>query len=272
MPKGLTVPRAGERAAQCTELDATVVHLTKAQDWELLLRVIGGHGMQVLARGGARKVRRWVAAVPAKVAAESPWATYWSAAATLPESPVAARALLTKVWPAFEEHGDRAGQLLCAAAVLETYQFEWTSFRGAQDWTLRLEACLATGVALESPEAEPRVLANWLFARTQILPELEQRRKSKRPGLSRGARFCARSLCEPYAPLHERMSAAVSGGMPSRHRGLIACHRELGHHLAAMTVYRRRSELLTRMLRIQPSSKTVALYQSVRQLAMSQAP
>jgi LuxR family transcriptional regulator, maltose regulon positive regulatory protein len=55
------------------------------------------------------------------------------------------------------------------------------------------------------------------------------------------------------------------------HRGLIMCHRELGDHAAAVAAYRRCSELLLKGLGVQPSSKTLALYQSVRRDATSQA-
>jgi two-component SAPR family response regulator len=55
------------------------------------------------------------------------------------------------------------------------------------------------------------------------------------------------------------------------HRGLMMCHRELGDHGAAVQAYRRCSELLLNRLGVQPSSKTLALYQSVRHDAMSQA-
>jgi DNA-binding SARP family transcriptional activator len=55
------------------------------------------------------------------------------------------------------------------------------------------------------------------------------------------------------------------------HRGLIMCHRELGDHAAAVKAYRRCSELLLKRLGVQPSSKTLALYQSVKREAMSQA-
>jgi two-component SAPR family response regulator len=54
------------------------------------------------------------------------------------------------------------------------------------------------------------------------------------------------------------------------HRGLITCHRELGDHAAAVKAYRRCSELLLTRLGVQPSSKTLALYQSVRHEAMPQ--
>jgi LuxR family transcriptional regulator, maltose regulon positive regulatory protein len=55
------------------------------------------------------------------------------------------------------------------------------------------------------------------------------------------------------------------------HRGLILCHRELGDHAAAVKAYRRCSELLLKRLGVQPSSKTLALYRSVRHEGLSQA-
>jgi LuxR family transcriptional regulator, maltose regulon positive regulatory protein len=55
------------------------------------------------------------------------------------------------------------------------------------------------------------------------------------------------------------------------HRGLMMCHRELGDHGAAVQAYRRCSELLLKRLGVQPSSKTLALYQRVRHEAVSQA-
>jgi LuxR family transcriptional regulator, maltose regulon positive regulatory protein len=55
------------------------------------------------------------------------------------------------------------------------------------------------------------------------------------------------------------------------HRGLMMCYRELGDHGAAVQAYRRCSELLLKKLGVQPSSKTLALYRSVRHEAVAQA-
>ena len=55
------------------------------------------------------------------------------------------------------------------------------------------------------------------------------------------------------------------------HRGLIVCYRELGDHGAAVMAYRRCSELLLTSLGVRPSSKTLALYQSVTHPERSQA-
>jgi LuxR family maltose regulon positive regulatory protein len=51
------------------------------------------------------------------------------------------------------------------------------------------------------------------------------------------------------------------------YRGLMLCYRELGDHSAALQIYRRCRELLTRFLGIPPNAKTQALYHSVRERA-----
>jgi hypothetical protein len=148
---------------QNADLDASVALRARSEDWAALLRLIRRHGTRALAQGRAKAVRKWVATFPPQFAADVPWVAYWSGAATISECPTTARALLAKAWSAFEVRADAVGQLLSAAGILETYQFEWTSFETARDWTERLEACLASGVIVECPETELRVLANWLL-------------------------------------------------------------------------------------------------------------
>jgi hypothetical protein len=166
-------PEESIRVEQTANLDASVALRAQSHDWVALLRLICRHGTRVLAEGRAKTLRKWVATFPAKFAADVPWVGYWSGAATISESPTAARALFGKAWMAFETRTDFAGQLLCAAGILETYQFEWTSFEAARDWTVRLEGCLAKGAIVICPETELRVMANWLFARTKVFPGLD---------------------------------------------------------------------------------------------------
>lgn len=55
------------------------------------------------------------------------------------------------------------------------------------------------------------------------------------------------------------------------HRGLMMCHRELGDQSAAVQAFRRCSELLLKRLGMRPSSKTLAVYQSIRREVMSES-
>lgn len=93
-----------------------------------------------------------------------------SGGSSVGDSRVAARATLQAAWDKFEERSDRMGQLLTAAAMLETYQFEWSSFAPAHLWIDRLEACLDPEPAFPSREAELQVYANLLFTIARVRP------------------------------------------------------------------------------------------------------
>lgn len=166
--------RASAILEQCGEIEATAALRVQTQDWDGLLRQICTHGMRMLAQEETKTIRKWIAAFPASVAAHLPWLTYWSGTAAILESPVAARALLDRAWTLFEQSGDRAGQLLTAAGMLETYQFEWSTYEPVPVWIDRLEACLQAGTTAPSPEAEIRVLTNLLFALTSVRPSPER--------------------------------------------------------------------------------------------------
>jgi LuxR family transcriptional regulator, maltose regulon positive regulatory protein len=102
-----------------------------------------------------------------------------------------------------------------------------------------------------------------------------ERRQSLRERFVRAIGSCARSyenrgLWQEAAEVYQ-VGIEVDSLSEEFHRGLITCHRELGDHGAAVQAYRRCSELLLKRLGVQPSSKTLALYQSVRHEAMSQA-
>jgi len=82
--------------------------------------------------------------------------------------------------------------------------------------------------------------------------------------------FEARGLWQEAAGVYQ-VGIEVDSLAEDLHRGLMTCHRELGDHVAAVQAFRRCSELLTEVLGLPPSSKTRALYHSVRHEAASQA-
>lgn len=79
-----------------------------------------------------------------------------------------------------------------------------------------------------------------------------------------------RGLWQEAAGVYQ-VGIEVDGLEEEFHRGLMMCYRELGDHAAAVQAYRRCSELLLKRLGVQPSSRTLTLYQSVRREAMSRA-
>src|SRR5579862_7399617 len=86
------------------------------------------------------------------------------------DNAVLARGALESAWSRFEDRADRTGQLLAASCMLETYQFEWSSFAPAQPWIDRLAACIGSDAVFVSRDAELRVYANLLLALTCVRP------------------------------------------------------------------------------------------------------
>jgi len=217
--------RAGAILERCGELDASMALRARIGDWKSLLDLTCTHGIRLLGQGHSKALRKWLAAFPRELAAASPWLSYWSGAAALAESPVAARAALDNAWVRFEETADRPGQMLTAAAMLETYQSEWSTHEPAGIWIDRLETCLAAGVTFPSREAELRVLASLLFARVHV-----------RPALERSATYIARlqGLLNTDLEVNQRLFAARALLVGFCSRMDIDSARELAARMRAM--------------------------------------
>ena len=151
-----------------SELEALAALMVRARNWPTLLQLIFRHGMRLLAQGHAATVRNWVEEFPAETYANDPWLTYWSGAASLSVNIGTARRLLETAWHRFVERGDRIGQLLSAAAMLESHQTGLSSAASMVMWIERVQACLHSIPAMPSREAELRVHANLLFGLASV--------------------------------------------------------------------------------------------------------
>jgi LuxR family maltose regulon positive regulatory protein len=168
-----TANRASGLVEQVDEINALVESFARTGHWECLVPVMLQHGTRFLAQGHAAILRRWIDMTPSKFRAREPWLTYWSGATSIGDEPILARAALENAWSGFEEHADRTGQLLAATCMLETYQFEWSSFAPMRTWIDRLAACIGSGSVFVSRDAELRAYANLLLAITRVRPASE---------------------------------------------------------------------------------------------------
>jgi LuxR family transcriptional regulator, maltose regulon positive regulatory protein len=145
---------------------------------------------------------------------------------------------------------------------------------------LAFESELRAGKADDSSAAERLARLRELYSGHFLAQEAEkawavEKRQTLRERFVRAIGDVARSyekggLWQEAAGVYQ-VGIEVDSLAEELHRGLIRCHRELGDHAAAVEAYRRCSELLLKRLGVQPSSKTLALYQSVRHEALSQA-
>ena len=161
------VNRAAALVGECRELEALAALIVRARNWQALSQLLFRHGMRLLAQGHAATVRNWVAEFPAEAYANDPWLAYWSGAASLTINTGAARKLLQAAWHRFEERTDGVGQLLAAAAMLESHQLGLSRAASMVIWIDRVQACLRAIPTL-SPEAQLRVYANLLFALASV--------------------------------------------------------------------------------------------------------
>jgi LuxR family transcriptional regulator, maltose regulon positive regulatory protein len=167
------VNRAGCLLEECSELAAVVALIVRSRNWEPLLRLIFHHGMRLVAQGHAAAVRQWMDEVPADVHANEPWLTYLSGVASIDDDPAAARQLLETAWDRFEARADRMGQLLVAAAMLESHQKAWSSLAPIEVWIDRLQVCLRAVYTIPTHETELRIYADLLFALAWVRPASE---------------------------------------------------------------------------------------------------
>jgi hypothetical protein len=122
-------------------------------------------------------------------AAAAPWATYWATRVDAGLDVAEARALLEASFAAFERAGERVGELLCLAAIIESFYVEEGPLDSLDLWIERLVTRLPQGErgdggarTWSSDELEARVLACGvgILLRDQSHPLLERWRNGAR--------------------------------------------------------------------------------------------
>ncbi len=93
-------------------------------------------------------------------AADAPWATYWATRVDAALDVGEARLLLEAAFAAFTAQQDRPGELLCLAAIIESFYVDEGPLDRLDGWIAHLaERLPANGTPWPSPELEARVLA-----------------------------------------------------------------------------------------------------------------
>lgn len=95
----------------------------------------------------------------AEHAAEQPWSAYWSARRDTRLLPLQARAVHAAACTRFEELGDRTGELLALAALIETFYVDEGSLHAMDTWIARLQHRLPADGEWASRDLEAQVMA-----------------------------------------------------------------------------------------------------------------
>jgi DNA-binding SARP family transcriptional activator len=118
---------------------------------------------RLLEQGRGQTLREWIAGLPPAEVAARPWLRYWVALSLIPLDPVDARAQLEAVLPLFSGEGDTIAMSLCAAAIIDTYFFEWATFAPVKQWVNQLVSLHRSLPGTTSPKVLRRVQTSLLI-------------------------------------------------------------------------------------------------------------
>jgi hypothetical protein len=90
---------------------------------------------------------------------EEPWTTYWATRLDASMEVEQARALYDAACTAFAERGDRVGELLCIASIIEGFYVDEGPLEPLDHWIAALCRCLPADGRWASIELEARVIA-----------------------------------------------------------------------------------------------------------------
>lgn len=143
-------------------LDAAMQLLAKAGGVKALVRLLGNMSPFALGEVQRQRMMQWIPRVPRPDPESAPWLLYWGAALTMAENPGAARVDLGEAYVRFRACGDSLGQVLAAAAVIDSHLFEWSSLHEVERWVRVVDALLPQVVAFPDASTEAIVLASTL--------------------------------------------------------------------------------------------------------------
>jgi LuxR family transcriptional regulator, maltose regulon positive regulatory protein len=96
----------------------------------------------LLALGRWQTVHQWIESLPEAIRNATPWLQFWLGMCRLRVDPAKARAHLESAFDLFRKADDKLGQVLAAAAMIETYATEWIDYSQFDPWIAALEMLL----------------------------------------------------------------------------------------------------------------------------------
>lgn len=163
------------------EIESAVELYLEAHDYDAATQLILRGANRLLEAGRWQTLGGWMRAYPETYVERAPWLSYWWGTSLIPVDQRQARSLLERCFRRMQDENARVGQLLAAAGVIETYYFEWTSFRSMDEWIEAIAQRLDPPPAFPSPHAELRVYSALLVAMSYrqpgnpLLPRLAER-------------------------------------------------------------------------------------------------
>lgn len=140
-----------------------------AEQWDSCTRILLATARTLLARGRWRTLEHRLRALPAGEFEREPRLLYWTGMARMAANPREARNSLESAFQQLGRTGDRTGQVLAAAAIIDAIYFEWASFHDFNAWIGALGA-IGQHAAFDNVEDELRVQSSLLTATLFVAP------------------------------------------------------------------------------------------------------
>ena len=165
-PRGLDqlTQRAANLLEASGQVDDAIGLYLEAQDWRAASDLILNLAANLLAQGRGQTLREWIAALPQGQVDSAPWLSYWAGTALLGVNPQEARQSLEHAYGGFLANGDKTGQIMATAGILETYYFEHHDFNPTDKWIAIMDKLLSEKPAFPTLEIEAKVYAVTLGA------------------------------------------------------------------------------------------------------------
>jgi ATP/maltotriose-dependent transcriptional regulator MalT/DNA-binding SARP family transcriptional activator len=153
------------------QIDAAIDLLAEAQVWPEAVQILLQHAKSRAEQGQFQTLQAWINRIPEAVQAEVPWIGFWKGVCQLFQDPPAARRDLKGAYERFVTHDDRAGQMMAAVAMIESYYLGWERFRELEPWVDIMLELLAHDPVFSSPEIELRTASATAWALFIIRPQ-----------------------------------------------------------------------------------------------------
>ena len=141
-----------------------------AGDWVAAARLILVEANSLLARGQSQTLRGWVQALPSWYVQATPRLLYCLGLSQCVLEPAVARATLERAYQRFLAEHNALGQALAAAAIVQTYYFQFDAFDALDPWIDALVELLRAEVVFPTAETELHVCSMLQIAMTYRRP------------------------------------------------------------------------------------------------------
>jgi ATP/maltotriose-dependent transcriptional regulator MalT/DNA-binding SARP family transcriptional activator len=156
--------RAARLLEEAHQVDDAARLFAEAGDSEGLAHMVKEHAQDLLAQGRNQTLEGWLTTI-AGAAANDPWIRYWRGMCWFPMDLARSREALQAAMASFQAAGNRQGEYLAWAGLVDTYSF------GMDDWR-PLEHCLAIFDKLQAADPEFPDRATELMVISRLLAAL----------------------------------------------------------------------------------------------------